>query len=200
MSKDERPEALAQFAESAREGEREGVKGISATKATEPIPTDPKAKQEAATRILAEGATGEDLNSEEAVNALPDRILASQEKSKEMGVGEEGTIHQEIDQAPGRMASPSWSDEEHPTAGADEKYLTDLNSEPLETLVNKGFSREAAADLLAEMGPPTPGERLSEWSDRITGGLPTRERRKQVLAEHHEKGLPPLEPPPLEEQ
>lgn len=199
MGKDERPEALAQFAESAREGEREGVKGPWATKATEPIPTDPKAKQEAATRILAEGATGEDFNSEEAVDALPDRILASQQKSQEMEAEKESTSDQVIDQAPGRMASPSSSDEGQATAEAGETGLPDLNAEALDTLVNEGFSREAADNLMAEMGPPLPGERLSEWAGRIQGGLP-HERRKQILAEHHEKGLPPREPPPLEEQ
>ncbi|MGE3873075.1 MAG: hypothetical protein AB7F74_08975 [Parvibaculaceae bacterium] len=85
MTKKERPEALAQFAESARKGEREGVKGVAATKATEPIPTDPKAKDDAATRILAEGATGKDMDAEEAVEELPDRILESQKKSEGRG-------------------------------------------------------------------------------------------------------------------
>ncbi len=79
MSK-ERPEALAQFAESARQGERAGVQGLTATEATTPIPTDPKAKDEAATKILAEGATGQNKGAEEAIDQLPDRILESQDK------------------------------------------------------------------------------------------------------------------------
>lgn len=81
MPNRERPEALAQFAESARKGEREGVDGLTATPATEPIPTNSKAKDDAATRVLAEGATGKDLDADEAVDELPDRILESQKKS-----------------------------------------------------------------------------------------------------------------------
>lgn len=81
MSKIERPEALAQFAESARRGERAGVAGLTATKATAPLRTDPRSKDEAATRVLAEGATGEDLSAEEYVNRVPDRILESQARS-----------------------------------------------------------------------------------------------------------------------
>lgn len=81
MSKKERPEALAQFAESARRGERAGVAGLTATDATAPIPTESKAKDEAATRVLAEGATGEDLSADEYVDRLPDRILDSQQAS-----------------------------------------------------------------------------------------------------------------------
>ncbi|MBK1867846.1 hypothetical protein [Taklimakanibacter albus] len=79
----ERPEALAQFAESARHGEQAGVTGPTATARTAPIPTDPKLKDEAATRVLAEGATGEDLAAEEYVDRLPDRIIESQKPSHE---------------------------------------------------------------------------------------------------------------------
>jgi len=81
METKQRPEALAQFAESARQGERTGVSGLTATEATAPIPTPSKAKDDAATRVLAEGATGQDFSSEEAIERLPDRILESQEKS-----------------------------------------------------------------------------------------------------------------------
>jgi hypothetical protein len=80
MTKEQRPEALAQFAESARRGERAGVQGLMATQVTAPIPTDSKAKDEAAAKILAEGATGEDRGSEEAIEHLPDRILDTQGK------------------------------------------------------------------------------------------------------------------------
>lgn len=83
MSKNERPEALAQFAESARRGERSGVAGLTATKATAPIPTDSKTKDEAAARVLREGATGEDLSADEYVDRLPDRILESRENSSD---------------------------------------------------------------------------------------------------------------------
>lgn len=78
----ERPEALAQFAESARRGEQAGVTGPTATARTAPIPTDPQLTDEAATRVLAEGATGEDLNAEEYVDRLPDRIIESQKASR----------------------------------------------------------------------------------------------------------------------
>ncbi|QIG50400.1 hypothetical protein G5V57_23310 [Nordella sp. HKS 07] len=83
MNKNERPEALSQFAESARRGERAGVTGLTATKATAPIPTDSKAKDEAATCVLAEGATGEELSTDEYVDRLPDRILKSQKNSSD---------------------------------------------------------------------------------------------------------------------
>jgi hypothetical protein len=70
----QQPEALATFAEAARKG---GVKpaevGLTATPETAPIPVDPAAKQNAATRVLAEGATGRDHGADEAVDALPDR-------------------------------------------------------------------------------------------------------------------------------
>ncbi len=70
----QQPEALATFAEAARKG---GVKpaevGLTATPETAPIPVDPAAKQDAATKVLAEGATGRDNGAEEAGGALPDR-------------------------------------------------------------------------------------------------------------------------------
>ncbi len=88
----ERPEALAQFAESARRGEEAGVIGLKATARTAPIPTDPKLKDEAATRVLAEGATGQDLAAEEYVDRLPDRIIESQQPSRE----DESTLGSEI--------------------------------------------------------------------------------------------------------
>lgn len=73
----QRPEALAQFAETARTEKRQERPGLTADKATTPIPTNSKAKDEAATKVLWEGATGEDTGVEAAIDKLPDRILDS---------------------------------------------------------------------------------------------------------------------------
>lgn len=76
--KRERPEALATFAEAARhDGAKPSGLGLTADEHTAPIPTDPKAKDTAATKVLQEGVTGEDRGSEEAIDKLPDRILES---------------------------------------------------------------------------------------------------------------------------
>ncbi|HEY7763382.1 MAG TPA: hypothetical protein VIB38_00205 [Aestuariivirgaceae bacterium] len=75
-AKKERPEALAAFAESARSEKKVDV-SLTATEHTKPIPTDPKKKDDAATKVLQEGATGEDRGAEKAVDELPDRIIQS---------------------------------------------------------------------------------------------------------------------------
>jgi hypothetical protein len=75
-AKKERPEALAAFAESARSKKKVNA-SLTATEHTRPIPTDPKKKDDAATKVLQEGATGEDRGAEEAVDELPDRIIES---------------------------------------------------------------------------------------------------------------------------
>ena len=55
MAKDQ-PEALATFAASARnEGQKPKDTGLHATGETEAIPTDPKKKADAATKVLREG-------------------------------------------------------------------------------------------------------------------------------------------------
>ncbi len=70
----QQPEALATFAEAARKGgKKPDAVGLTATPATAPIPVDPAAKQKAAAKVLAEGATGRDHGAEAAVDALPDR-------------------------------------------------------------------------------------------------------------------------------
>lgn len=72
----ERPEALAQFAESARsDGKVDAT--LTAKENTAPIPTDSKKKDEAATKVLKEGVTGKDEGAEEAIDRLPDRIIES---------------------------------------------------------------------------------------------------------------------------
>jgi hypothetical protein len=80
----QRPEALAQFAETARTDKRKDRPGLVADEATAPIATDSKAKDEAATKILQEGATGEDHGTEAAVDRLPDRIFASRRAGAEV--------------------------------------------------------------------------------------------------------------------
>ena len=74
----QQPEALATFAEASRQGGKKPEDlGLEADEHTAPIPTDPKKKQRAATKVLHEGATGEDTNAEVAVDDLPDRIIKS---------------------------------------------------------------------------------------------------------------------------
>ncbi len=71
----ERPEALAQFAESAREGE-DSPKPLTADRETKARPTANSDKHDVATRLLHEGAEGEHPDpQEEGVDRLPDRII-----------------------------------------------------------------------------------------------------------------------------
>lgn len=70
----QQPEALATFAEAARQGGRKPDDvGLTATPDTAPMETDPKRKHEAAAKVLQEGATGEDRGADAAVSSLPDR-------------------------------------------------------------------------------------------------------------------------------
>ena len=70
----ERPEALAKFAEVARNDDGKPVRnGTEATEQTAPIPTDPAQKQDAATRVLREGVLKQDQGADEAIDRLPDR-------------------------------------------------------------------------------------------------------------------------------
>ena len=79
-SRNERPEALAAFAEASRhDGKKPDDLGVKADRHTAPIPTDPDKKQEAATKILHKGATGKDTGVNEAVDDLPDRIIESRD-------------------------------------------------------------------------------------------------------------------------
>lgn len=75
----QRPEALATFAEAARaDGRKPDDVGLTATPDTAPIPTDSAQKDQAATKVLQRGVTGEDSGVDEAVDALPDRTLQGQ--------------------------------------------------------------------------------------------------------------------------
>jgi hypothetical protein len=85
----QRPEALAQFAETARTDRRTDKPGLVADPATSPIPTNSEAKDEAATKVLQEGATGEDHGAEAAVDKLPDRILESRQSAPPQEENEE---------------------------------------------------------------------------------------------------------------
>lgn len=71
----QRPEALRQFAESAREGE-DSSKELEADGKTKPQATSNKVKHKVATRILHDGAEGEHPDPKaEGVDELPDRII-----------------------------------------------------------------------------------------------------------------------------
>ena len=79
-TKEERPEALATFAEASRSGGKKPDElGLVADKHTGPIPTDSKMKGKAATKGLQEGVTGKDKGAEEAIDRLPDRIIESRD-------------------------------------------------------------------------------------------------------------------------
>lgn len=72
--KGSRPEALAKFAEVARNDDGKPVReGVEATKETAPIPTDPKLEQKAATKVLREGVLHRNQGAKEAIEKLPDR-------------------------------------------------------------------------------------------------------------------------------
>jgi hypothetical protein len=110
----QRPEALAQFAETARTDQRKDRPGLIADEATQPIPTSSEAKDEAATKVLREGATGEDLDSEEAIDKLPDRILDSRraatgeesDEESEWAVSDRGNYDATSDPRTGRPPLP----------------------------------------------------------------------------------------------
>lgn len=71
----ERPEALAQFARSAREGEQSS-KEKTADRETTPRPTSNRDKHEVAERLLRKGTEGETPDPrEEGADKPPDRII-----------------------------------------------------------------------------------------------------------------------------
>ena len=68
------PEALAKFAEVARNDSGKPVReGIKANRETAAIPTDPKLKQDAATKVLREGVFHRSQGAKKAIDKLPDR-------------------------------------------------------------------------------------------------------------------------------
>lgn len=73
--KGRQPEALARFAEAARNDDGKPDKpGLVADKQTKPIPVDPKLKPDAATKVLREGVMHRDEGADEAIDKLPGRI------------------------------------------------------------------------------------------------------------------------------
>jgi hypothetical protein len=78
----ERPEALAEFAETARKQQKETGpvrKPLEADEHTVPIPEKNVLKHDAATKVLQEGATGQDKGADEAVQKTQDRIVESRD-------------------------------------------------------------------------------------------------------------------------
>lgn len=68
------PESLATFSATAKNGGKKPRSlGLSATPETMPLPTNPKKKADAATKVLREGVLHKDQGAEEAIDALPDR-------------------------------------------------------------------------------------------------------------------------------
>ncbi|MGO4736793.1 hypothetical protein AB4099_09630 [Bosea sp. 2KB_26] len=68
------PEALATFAAAARgDGKKPDKIGLEATPETKALPTDPKLKTDAATKVLREGVLHKDQGADEAIDKLPDR-------------------------------------------------------------------------------------------------------------------------------
>jgi hypothetical protein len=72
---EQRPEALSQFAQLARKGEK-SPKENTADKETAPRPTANRVKHEVAERLLHKGADGETPDpQEEGADRSPDRII-----------------------------------------------------------------------------------------------------------------------------
>jgi hypothetical protein len=70
----QQPEALATFAEAARQGGKKPKDfGLKASRATSPLRGDLRHEEDAATKILKENATGHDEGGKAAAHALPDR-------------------------------------------------------------------------------------------------------------------------------
>jgi hypothetical protein len=110
----QRHEALAQLAETARTDQRKDRSGLVADAATAPIPTSSQAKDEAAAKVLREGATGEESGAEAAIDKLPDRILDSrraatapqQDEEAEWAAGDRGRYDATSDPRTGRPPLP----------------------------------------------------------------------------------------------
>jgi hypothetical protein len=75
------PEALATFAATARnDGKKPAHIGLKATPDTAPLSVPVEQEIDAATKVLHEGATGENVGADEAVKAIPDRVTAHRAK------------------------------------------------------------------------------------------------------------------------
>ena len=72
----QQPEALATFAATARaDGRKPDSVGIHATPETAPVPTRSVDKDDAAKKVLREGALKRGQGARKAVDKLPDRIM-----------------------------------------------------------------------------------------------------------------------------
>ena len=77
--KGSQPEALAKFAEVARNDDGNPVReGVEAMEETAQIPINPKLKQDAATKVLREGVLHRKQGGKEAIEKLPDRTAKKQ--------------------------------------------------------------------------------------------------------------------------
>ncbi len=66
---------MAKFGEAARNDQGQAEKpGLFADDESAPVPTDPKLKQDAATKVFREGVYHKDQGADEAIKKLPDRI------------------------------------------------------------------------------------------------------------------------------
>ncbi|MBV8962935.1 MAG: hypothetical protein JOY67_23185 [Hyphomicrobiales bacterium] len=70
----QQPEALATFAEASRHGGKKPDDiGFEATRASGPLPGDLDQEEQAAAKVLNEGATGQNRGGKKAAKDLPDR-------------------------------------------------------------------------------------------------------------------------------
>ena len=77
------PEALAKFAQVARNNHGQPVRdGLEAKPVTSAIPTDPGLKQDAATKVLREGVYHTEQGAKEAIDRLPDRTAKGTPRDK----------------------------------------------------------------------------------------------------------------------
>ncbi len=82
------PEALAKFAQVARNNHGQPVRdGLEAKPATSAIPTDPGLKQDAANKVLREGVYHTDQGAKEAIDRLPDRTAKGTRRDEETSAG-----------------------------------------------------------------------------------------------------------------
>jgi hypothetical protein len=80
-TKSAQPEALAQFAKSARNaGKDAAAPGLTADEETAPVPADPDVEHTAATKVLREGVFKHDEGSQDEIEKLPDRITKEHSK------------------------------------------------------------------------------------------------------------------------
>ncbi|WP_119271502.1 hypothetical protein [Taklimakanibacter deserti] len=75
----------------------------------------------------------------------------------------------------------------------------DVKKAAIDLLVMRGYAREAAEDLVGNASPPEPGTDAPSWVASIVSAGAA-DARRRLLAQHHEQGIPPFEPPPLKSE